>query len=99
MLEFQFKYFIEKLNLSQKLCFFTVLYYQQLSIAHLQVMFYANNYFELLSIVSTAFKTLLSNVHVIIMLFYVFFLYLFIIIIRFSIYFFLLDIYYLLLVV
>ena len=34
-----------------------VLYYQQLSITRYQVSFHANNLFELLPIVSTAFKT------------------------------------------
>ena len=35
---------------------YNVLYYQQLSIAGYQVSFSANNYFEQLSIVSSAFK-------------------------------------------
>ena len=35
-----------------------VLYYQQLSIARYRVSFYANDYFELLPIVSSAIKTL-----------------------------------------
>ena len=51
-----------KLLLSRKLRYFKgsrfshVLYYQQLSIASYRVIFYANKYFELLPIVSTAFK-------------------------------------------
>ena len=49
----QFKYFTEKLLLSQKLVTsegavtHNVLYYQQLSNARYQVSFYAHNYFEL----------------------------------------------------
>ena len=35
-----------------------VFYYQPLPITHCQVRFYANNYFEYLPIVSTAFKQL-----------------------------------------
>ena len=48
----KFKYLSGKLLLSQKLCYFRgsrfthVLYYQQLSMACYQVIFYAKNYFE-----------------------------------------------------
>ena len=49
--QYQFKYFTEKLLLSQKLTSegavsLNVLYYQQLSTTPYQVSFYANNYFE-----------------------------------------------------
>ena len=36
----------------------TILYYQPLPIARYQIRFYANKYFDLLPIVSTAFKQL-----------------------------------------
>ena len=38
-----------------------VLYYQQLSITHYQVRFYANNYFEKLPIVSICFVFFLGG--------------------------------------
>ena len=51
--QIQFKYLSEKLVLS-KINY--VLYYQQASIARYQVGLYASNYFEHLTIVSSAFN-------------------------------------------
>ena len=56
-----FKYFTEKLLLSQKLCYsqcFTP--DQHLSIARYRVSFYANNYSEQLPILSSTFNTATS---------------------------------------
>ena len=63
-LEIKFKYFIQKLLRSRKLntsegaISHKILYYQQLSINRWQVSIYANNYFEWLPIVYSAFKGL-----------------------------------------
>ena len=46
----------QKLITSEGAVSHNVFYYQQLSIARYQVTFYANNYFEELPIVSTAFN-------------------------------------------
>ena len=49
-------FFLENYFTSEGAVSHNVLYYQQLSITRYQVRFYANNYFEKLPIVSTAFK-------------------------------------------
>ena len=49
-------FFLKNYITSEGAVSYNVLYYQQLSIAGYQVSFSANNYFEQLSIVSSAFK-------------------------------------------
>ena len=49
-------FFLENYFTSEGAVSHNVLYHQQLPITRYQVRFYANNYFELLPIVSTAFN-------------------------------------------
>ena len=49
-------FFLKNYITSEGVVSYNVLYYQPLPITHYQVRFYANNYFEYLPIVSTAFK-------------------------------------------
>ena len=51
-------FFLENYVTSEGAVSHNVLYYQQLSIACYQVSFYANNYFESLPLVSSAFNEL-----------------------------------------
>ena len=54
-------FFLEKYVSSEGAVSLNVLYYHQLSIARYQVIFCANNYFEWLPIVSSAFKFRVHN--------------------------------------
>ena len=51
-------FFLEYYITSEGAISHNVLYYQPLPTTHYQVRFYANNYFESLQIVSTAFKAI-----------------------------------------
>ena len=54
-------FFLENYVTSEGGVSHNVLYHQPLPITHYQVKFYVNNYFELLPIVSTAFKHFLNK--------------------------------------
>ena len=56
-------FFLENYVTSEGAVSHIVLFYQPLPITRFQVRFYAHNYFELLPIVSTAFKDTWSYLH------------------------------------